>query len=227
MKINGKYMITELVQDFYDDINKDLNHRYKSWEHCYQYFNSKETIDIDLGSLHLGFYLASWGMYRGSSQLLWKDYKVHYDVIKYLVERKKLIQPFDVFNKSTEEMQIDELLNLRKEIIKIYQDKIKSVKGQCIKFSPSETLVTKILLGVYGCIPAFDRLFNIGLHVVNSGTYSYNKKTIRYLYNFCKENEIELKKIKEEIFRKNHVEYTIMKIVDMYFWMVGMKNSND
>lgn len=39
-------------------------HRYRSWDICYNAFNSK--VETDNLSLHLAFYLASWGMYRGS-----------------------------------------------------------------------------------------------------------------------------------------------------------------
>ena len=61
------------------------------WEHCYSHFikarGSKE-IDYDYLSLQLAFYLASWGMYRGSSFLLQKDYKVHIPVVKELLNEK-------------------------------------------------------------------------------------------------------------------------------------------
>jgi len=38
--------------------------------------------------LHLAFYLASWGMYRGSSKLLQKDYKVHATSVKELMKKE-------------------------------------------------------------------------------------------------------------------------------------------
>src|ERR1700724_165165 len=48
--------------------------RDRSWEHCYRYFRSADASTIrkdhDQAALQLGFYLASWGMYRGSSFLL-------------------------------------------------------------------------------------------------------------------------------------------------------------
>ena len=45
-------------------------------------------MDYDYLSLQLAFYLASWGMYRGSSFLLQKDYKVHEAVVKELLDSK-------------------------------------------------------------------------------------------------------------------------------------------
>ncbi len=48
--------------------------------------NDEETIDML--ALHLGFYLASWGMYRGSSFLLQKDYKVHVPIVKIIINNE-------------------------------------------------------------------------------------------------------------------------------------------
>ena len=39
---------------------------------------------IDEAALQLGFYLASWGMYRGSSFLLRRTYTVHEEVVERL-----------------------------------------------------------------------------------------------------------------------------------------------
>ena len=67
------------ASSFYKKIEDDKYHRYKSWEHCYRYFkkNKNKELNYDYAALQLAFYLASWGMYRGSSILLWKDYKIH------------------------------------------------------------------------------------------------------------------------------------------------------
>ena len=80
--------------NFYRDLKEDDNGRYKSWEYCYKVFNDAHNFGnldeeyIDYLCLHLAFYLASWGMYRGSSFLLQKDYKVHKIVIEELFKEK-------------------------------------------------------------------------------------------------------------------------------------------
>lgn len=77
--------------EFYNDLKVDENGRYRSWEHCYSNFikaRGSQEIDYDYLSLQLAFYLASWGMYRGSSFLLQKDYKVHIPVVKELLNEK-------------------------------------------------------------------------------------------------------------------------------------------
>ncbi len=73
--------IKKRILSFHHQLQSDNNHRYKSWEHCFKYF-SQGKLDEDIACLHLAFYLASWGMYRGSSFLLWKDYLVHREVVQ-------------------------------------------------------------------------------------------------------------------------------------------------
>ena len=75
-EINLKIIRT--IENFYSDLTRHKNHRYMSWEHCYSAFQQPPSPnDTDYLSLQLAFYLASWGMVRGSTGLLWKDYKIH------------------------------------------------------------------------------------------------------------------------------------------------------
>ena len=58
--------------------------RNTSFDYCYNYFKTTEdlTADLEKSCLVLGFYLASWGMLRGSSFLLQKSIKYFHH--KYL-----------------------------------------------------------------------------------------------------------------------------------------------
>ena len=67
MKVND---IKEVFEDF-----KNLRttyHRYSSFDYYYSYFlNNGDLIeDMEKSCLELAFYLASWGMFRGSSFLI-------------------------------------------------------------------------------------------------------------------------------------------------------------
>lgn len=78
-------LIIKSATTFYNQLKADRNGRYRSWEHCYKCFHdarNNSDPDYDYMSLQLAFYLASWGMYRGSSFLLQKDYKVHIPVVE-------------------------------------------------------------------------------------------------------------------------------------------------
>ncbi len=83
---------THLIQDYFNETVKDKHGRYMSWRHCYKAFSENRDITdeqtVDYLALHLAFYLASWGMYRGSSFLLHKDYKVHIPIVKIIQEEK-------------------------------------------------------------------------------------------------------------------------------------------
>ena len=65
------------IRDVFKEIEKSdqsVYHRGKSWEHCYTFFRKYKTLRndkllVDYAALHLGFFLASWGMLRGSSFL--------------------------------------------------------------------------------------------------------------------------------------------------------------
>src|SRR4051794_29612166 len=77
------------IQKYYG-VASGEHHRYRSWEHCYCYFHgtSRERLvaDRDHAALQLAFYLASWGMYRGSSFLLQHGYTVHRGIIDVIVD---------------------------------------------------------------------------------------------------------------------------------------------
>lgn len=74
------------IKVFYDEAQGSTNHRYRSWEHCYNYFEAPE--DHNVACLHLGFYLASWGMLRASSKLLQNDYLIHEGVVEKVLQPK-------------------------------------------------------------------------------------------------------------------------------------------
>jgi hypothetical protein len=59
-----------VVNDF--KAKSDPDSRYTSFDYCYNYFLTADdlTKDMEKSCLSLGFYLASWGMFRGSSFLL-------------------------------------------------------------------------------------------------------------------------------------------------------------
>jgi hypothetical protein len=89
-------MIFETISKYHLLSTKDKHHRFKSWEHCYNFFsehkgNFGNEKGLDLASLNLAFYLASWGMLRGGAFLLQKDYRIHH----YLIEKITLNQTYN------------------------------------------------------------------------------------------------------------------------------------
>ena len=70
--------------EIFENDSTDKFSRYKSWEFCYKKFQDNVYNTDDL-AIHLSLYLASWGMYRGSTFLLNKNYKINC----FVLENKK------------------------------------------------------------------------------------------------------------------------------------------
>lgn len=70
--------------------------------------------DYDYLALHLSFYLASWDIYRGSSMLLYTDYKIHIPIVKELMREE-----YDNFWNITYEDLDNEKTNIINLIVKI------------------------------------------------------------------------------------------------------------
>ncbi len=233
--ISNEYPIKKTVLNFF---NNFTDSRYLSWEHCYIYFqnNIKNTalnekrIDEEIlnnACLHLAFYLASWGMLRGSSFLLQHDYKVHIPLIKNIIINpiyKKLWE----FNFNSDNKEIEIFLNLLfdKEI-----GLINSIKASYSNGYPTDTLATKIIMGIFGCIPAYDRFFIKGLWYANSLNNSktlfiqnLSKNSMKKIIDFYLTNFNEWNNI--DIFSQDTTHrYPQMKLIDMYFWNIGVEKS--
>ncbi|RKY35192.1 MAG: hypothetical protein DRP78_05680 [Candidatus Omnitrophota bacterium] len=203
-------------------VESDQNHRYKSWEHCYSYFSQK-NIDKNIACLHLSFYLASWGMYRGSSFLLWKDYLIHQNVVEKILNNLKL-QKINFSNIT--EYQIEEIFKLIHWIKNWYKDNVKSVNALRKNINATDTLITKILLGTLACVPAYDRYFIAGFRLKGLKFSTLTKKNFRLVVNFYIENKQAFDSSQKEIYHKSGIKYPTMKLVDMYFWQIGFEADN-
>lgn len=216
-------LIADSATSYYDELRKDPNGRFRSWEHCYSNFyraRQEEKPDIDYLSLQLAFYLASWGMYRGSSFLLQKDYRIHTPVVEEILEDKyDVLLGIECFKlKNPQNQKLLEELN---EFLEKYYDKIrKSVKEQDVKNKLSSTLITKVLMGTMGCVPAYDRYFIDGIKLKKVATGNYNINSILKLVDFYEKNENIFEAAREHL-QAGNIMYPQMKVLDMGFWKIG------
>lgn len=154
---NGNQIAAEIIS-FYESLAADTNHRFRSWEHCFGHFRNRQKLAteeaLDTACLHLAFYLASWGMYRGSSALLWKDNKIHSLAIERLLDPKyKPLWDLQIDDPVQDEATAGLIISLSNELKKVYREQITSVNGEKRNHRDSETLISKILLGTVGCTP--------------------------------------------------------------------------
>lgn len=222
-------LVESAINSFYRKIANVDHHRYKSWEYCYKNFieaRSKKlnSSDIDTLTLHLAFYLASWGMYRGSSFLLQRDYKIHTPVVEELLKDK-----YDGFaninwnESSDEDTKFDLLDSLTEEINGYYAEVRKSVSPNLKnKDDISNVLLTKILMGTLGCAPAYDRFFIQGIKSLGVSTGNFNRNSLDKLINFYRKNSDRLEEIRKSLrVDKSNLIYPQMKLIDMGFWQIG------
>jgi len=212
--------VSEIIVSYIDNVNNNSDHRYKSWEHCFYFFKdlrngSADESLIDAAALHLFTYLASWGMYRGSSFLLQKDYKVHIPIIKIILNKK-----YDKLLAIKPENYDSETINLLFILIQEIKDNYQKIEliDKKKKVNATDTLITKILLGTLGCIPAFDTYFNKEFRKEFGYTNKLNQKSFLALLHLSGELKLELLKAKDLISKKYSKEYPLFKLLDMYFW---------
>jgi hypothetical protein len=204
------------IATFHDRAVATPHHRYLSWEHCYRFFRSRTRevllAEKDSAALQLGFYLASWGMYRGSSFLLQHSYTVHVGVVERLASTEcSVLRETEVGSKASDVQFVPAILAA-----------VARVKQAYAPFGPAtDTLATKVLLGTLGCLPATDRFFVDGFKK-SGNQYSYlNARFVERMVRFCAEYGSELRAEQAKIENAAGMYYPLMKLADMYFWQIG------
>ena len=222
--------IDELInaaQTFYDDARANENGRSRSWEHCYRVFRDARTDpspDYDYLSLHLAFYLASWGMYRGSCFILQKDYKVHTPIVKEIL-KPEYDCLFGVACVDLREPEVQERLkNVSDNIANHFGPIRDEVAGREVESPVLPVLITKILMGTLGCVPAYDRFFVDGIKKYKVTTQEYSLESVRKLAKFYEAHNDRLEEARRGMQCEDLV-YPQMKLLDMGFWQVGFETS--
>ena len=208
-----------LIRAYFEQTMSDPHGRYLSWEHCYKAFlenrDANDEQAIDHLALHLAFYLASWGMYRGSSFLLQKDYKVHIPVVK-IIQEKKYDPLVGICAKDLcKEQNLALLEDIGERICECYAAEGPAIDGKVN--AASDTLITKILLGTLGCVPAYDRYYKESVKKYHISSGKYNSDSVYRVAKFYCDHEDEFERLRLEL-SERRIEYPPMKLMDMCFW---------
>ena len=194
---------------------------------CYRVFRDARTDpspDCDYLSLHLAFYLASWGMYRGSSFLLQKDYKVLSPIVE------KILKPeYDcLFGLACADLRNDDVQEQLEKLYDYIADHFhpirEEVAGREVDSPVSPVLITKILMGTLGCVPAYDRFFVDGIKTYKVTTQEYSPKSVLKLVDFYEAHNDRLEEARRGM-QCEDLTYPQMKLLDMGFWQVGFETS--
>jgi len=201
---------------------RDPEGRYASFDYCFNYFQSfrrRNAIagiasgeNVETSCLQLGFYLASWGMLRGSSFLLQKSSKFYQRLIEDIATFDPAIWDIDV-----DRYQDDATIRL---LLKC-KEMIATSLGPTNR--ASETLITKIMLGIFGNVPAFDTFFCTGF-----GVNAFGQKSLAKISAFYQDNKSEIDGQRIPTFeflsgKETEILYSKAKIIDMVGVIEGDK----
>jgi len=223
--------IEHSVLNYYSKMQQDPHHRYRSWEHCYLFFQKHRPFRTaetkDLANLHLAFFLASWGMYRGKTFLLWKDYRIFDPIVDALIDPEyETLYHLDPAVLSKDSTVTSLVFQLAKNLSDIFTKTVNIVNGRARNIEVTDTLVTKILLGTMACTPAYDRYVNAGLEKSGFMHRRFTQASYRELLNFYRMNSNTFSGLRLPIPNSNFC-YPPMKLIDMYFWSIGSDSRPD
>lgn len=162
-----------------------------------------------MSCLHLAAYLASWGMYRGSSHLLQRSIRYYVGLIEVLQDHVGLFD-IDISDYGKPDN--------RKSVVNCFNS-----IWDCLEI-PTQTLVTKIMLGVFGCVPALDIYVKKTL-----GIKTINESALNSIFKFYENNSREIDSF--TVYTLNFadgedtkIKYKQAKIIDMYAFIDEQNN---
>ena len=191
--------------------------RYASFDYCYNHFqlyrergvlsNLVVGPHMQLSCLHLGFYLASWGMLRASSVLLQRSVKHYVPVIEVIAS-----SPPEIWNVDADcytEANFGLVSETARQVREAFPD------------GASDILITKIMLGVFGCVPAFDTYFKKGF-----GAWTFGRKALGRVAEFYRDNASVIDRhrvptLEFDTGMETARRYTRAKVIDMIFFVEG------
>jgi len=203
------------VDDYRTDA-RDPNERYASFDLCYNYFyrfyrdrkvpELASTKNLQASCLQLGFFLGSWGMFR-SSFVRERSVRLFKATIETIARSDPRLWEIDVDGYDEESIQL--ILGCIDDLDEAFQ------------YKATYTLLTKIMLGVYGNVPAFDTNFRRSF----GGSTPNEKKLleIREFYERHREvlDSIEIHTMDFAEGELTEILYPKIKLIDMYGFIDG------
>jgi hypothetical protein len=162
-------------------------------------------------------------MFRPSSFLLQHTYTVHRGVIEQLLAPQFSILWRHEFGASNDDMKLVPIIVKAIETIRTAYEPFAQMAES---HEVTDTLVTKVLLGTFGCLPACDKYFTAGFKSEGFKYSSLNRIFIERVFGFCRDNLQNLRQEQKRIKSKSSggMHYPLMKLVDMCFWEIGYEN---
>lgn len=214
------------INRFVEEFQADPHHRGFSWDHSHIAWQRfvRGRLDADQATLNLAFYLASWGMYRGSSDLLFRDYKVLGPAVTFLRRESANAWADCFFSNENPGELASRIAELADRLAAKLIPKLRRPDQPDHKPRPTDTLLSKILLNTLACVPAFDTEVKKALKQIcpnyTDGS-GLRLPVLRASIELARHNR-ELIANGQSILRdKARVDYPLTKVFDLYLWGHG------
>lgn len=223
-----------------------------SWDLCYGYFKKNgrkffgqenaTTEDWDQAALELSSYLGSFGMYSRGSAIMSMSRKFLVELLQEIFEalKARAITYEDVY----EECTIIDPKNLTKlfgDVKDICRNNLRD-RGYTGEKNATNLLVSKILLGTVGVMPAYDTHLTKSIACCYSITYGDKntkgpKKDKKWAKLVRMASDKDLQRFLKEKFNgllwpyvadiENKKDYPVMRLLDLYLWAWGINNPKE
>jgi hypothetical protein len=215
----------EFMEKLVEEYKQDDHNRGKSFDHvqeAWMNYRSGDQEADDLMALNLAFYLASWGMYRGSSNLLQRDYKVFVPIVCYLKEKEPKFPVDYIFSDRAPEEIIENLRALADGLKKEIEKVMRPLKKQR---NVTDTLLSKILMATLVSVPAFDSFVKNSLRDICKKEFLVTDgllpKSLRTTIALARDHIPLLEEGQRLVKKETGTKYPLTKLLDLYLWFHG------
>lgn len=223
--MSTKQQMDQIIQTV---INNQKSKGYeKSYSVCFLNFQRNRynlLDDLNQNCLNIKEYLMDYGMLRkgflkNQHSSIYKPLIIFFDSIK-----GGIVWDADIEDYQNEQV-LQEFVNVYNGIERCLQE----MKND-YDWTPSITLVTKIMMGVLGCVPAFDRYVIYYLKKLYGKQFKgeFNIQTLKLVYDLYKQNEQEFIEASSQLsyidFEDNVVSdipFRVVKMIDNYCFYMG------
>jgi len=168
-------------------------------------------------------YLGSWGMLRASSRLLREKSMRHFIPLVDLIASGEIDQLWEIDCDIYNDQNIDSMIASFYRIAAVVADENQQTL----------TLVTKIMLGVFGCCPAFDTRVTTALRVRygrECGFRRFNKESLSLVARCYEETKSTVNRYAKRTRtidfvtgKQTETNYTKAKVLDMILFQANGK----
>ncbi len=193
----------------------ELDPRWYAYYRCHRAFSEaiksgKCKEEKEILSLHLYAFLASWGMATRRAFLLSQNYTVLQDVVEIAGKKEYSfllnISPYDSGFDRGEYCRA--VLELRRQIRKNLEEKGSGV---------SDTLISKILLGIFGCVIGYDSKVRTKLLEKGVST-SFSERGLISLCGYFQTARKEILAHREVMCKECNWDVPVMEAADHFLW---------